>query len=176
MSIKSLFQPNNYNIYAESFTQTAAGLSLPVPTLSKTVVTDALITLSTGTISAGSVRGQPMVIPAQLPFVDFNVAASTSSTGVQSTVITVKIPQFTITNMGGATPTSIYIAIPPSFCPSSAEIASDCIVQNGTSTYLTAVAGIDENSRIEITLVGAGVMFGVNCGLIGDLCLTYSFD
>jgi hypothetical protein len=175
MSVSSLLSPNPYNLFANTLTLTEAGLDLPVPSLIKTTVVGALMTLNTGTIAAGSVRGQAMVIPAQLPFVDFNVLASTDQAGVQSTVITVKIPQFTLTNMGGATPTSIFIAIPAQFCPASAEIALDCIVQSSGTNYNPAIAGIDENGRIELTLVG-GPVFAVNCGLTGDLCLTYSFD
>lgn len=167
MSISSLFQPNNYNLYCNSITTSNDSQSFRA-----TNVPITLAGAGSPVITLYSVHGVQGPLPAVLSAVDYCVIAS----GVE-TVVHITIPFFDINGNTGTSVTSISLPLPPQLTPGS-NISSGLAVMFSAGTSAVAQVVVTNGSTIQILPLNGGTFWTTAGPFFGlhnaDFTITYT--
>jgi hypothetical protein len=179
MSISSLFAPNNYTIYAREFIESNPD-GAAIPTM--TVVDTPNVIITQGVLAAGTVRGAPMVITAGKGSFGAATVDTTVVTSGPGTIVTVRVPQFTLTTISSGASGTIQLgtalapAIPLKYVQDMPDVfAVSCILQvsAGPAVYQPCSCGVTQTGIINLIYLGA--TFANGSGLTADFQFTYSY-
>lgn len=178
MSIDNLFVPNIYDLFCRSITIGTTGATGPTgPAPDSGVVSlNAPLSLQAGsTITTYTVRGVSASLPAVLPV---TISTLSSATNNYSQIM-IKIPEFSITGLSGATgPAFMQVTLPLIYAPIPAVLTVPCYIAATSSSFVIGIAQISGNgtnclvqiAKTDLSSLGPGAPFGLN----QDICLVYN--